>query len=118
MARAQATPPGRRRSISTAPRSGANSIFKGLQESMMRAIGRCTTGSALAVLAMTAASAQDRNNAHSQSAAQDPAAYSEPQSDTQPNTPHLWTTGHVPPQETDANRHERRETGTDGARRH
>src|SRR3546814_9744128 len=115
MARAQATPPGRRRSISTAPRSCANSIFKGLQESMMRAIGRWTTGSALAVLAMTAASAQDRTTAPALSAAPDPAAFREPPADTRPNTLYFWMNGTVTREGIDADLTAMRDIGLGGA---
>src|SRR3546814_7973795 len=82
---------------------------------MMRAIGRWTTGSALAVLAMTAASAQDRTTAPALSAAPDPAAFREPPADTRPNTLYFWMNGNVTREGIDADLTAMRDIGLGGA---
>src|SRR3546814_3917702 len=69
--------------------------------------------SALAVLAMTAASAQDRTTAPALSAAPDPAAFREPPADTRPNTLYFWMNGNVTREGIDADLTAMRDIGLD-----
>ncbi|MCM8730532.1 glycosyl hydrolase [Hephaestia sp. GCM10023244] len=83
----------------------------------MRAIGRWTTGSALAVLAMTAATAQDRAAAPAPapSAAPDAETFRNPPMSARPGTFYHWMNGNVTKEGLDSDLTGMRDIGLGGA---